>query len=242
MGDRALSSYLEHLPAELRRGPFLGRFLLAFEAVLSGGVDLAAELEGAPLDPALEADLGREGLEQLIARVHEFFDPDRAPEDFLPWLAGWVAASLRDDWTPATKRAFIGQIVPLYRERGTRIGIERVLRLSGEDAKVIDFADGLDDAAEAKEFNLGAGPPPPHFFGVLLTINEPKPDDPQQPGAELARRVRRVCAIVDREKPAHAYYALRIRYPAMRINNAPKSNPAFGAGITVGKTTILGTT
>ena len=36
--DRAVSSYVEHLPAVLRQGSLVGRLLLAFEAILSGGV------------------------------------------------------------------------------------------------------------------------------------------------------------------------------------------------------------
>jgi hypothetical protein len=53
--------------------------------------------------------------------------------------------------------------------------------------------------------------------------------------------VRRVRAIVEREKPAHTVYALRAKYPAMRINNDPQTNTAMGPGIRVGKNTVLGT-
>jgi hypothetical protein len=117
--------------------------------------------------------------------------------------------------------------------RGTRAGIEAVLRLCGHtDAVVVDFGDGRDEALEQQEF--GIGPKPAHFFGVILTVNKIA-------SAELAGEVRRACAVIDREKPAHTFYALRLRSPAMRINNDP-NDPTFGPGIKVGVTTTLGTT
>lgn len=227
--DLARSSYLPYLPAVLRQSPFLGRFLLAFEAVLSG-----ADGAALPDDPALSRYRELAGLERVLDGIDRFFDPARTDPEFLPWLAQWVATSLRDDWSEETKRNFLASIVPLYRERGTRAGIEKVLRLSGDEAQVVDFNDGLHDDLEKLHF--GAAAKPAHFFGVIVTVNERDP-------VELARRSRRVRAIVDREKPAHTYYGLRILYPAMRLNNS-KSNSAFGPGITISNTTplVLGTT
>lgn len=222
------SSYLPYLPAVLRQSPFLGRFLLAFEAVLTG-LDESSN----PLD---ENDPHRKlvGLERLLDDIDRFFDPLRTDPEFLPWLSAWVATSLRDDWSEETKRDFIAHIVPLYRERGTRAGIEKVLRLSGDEAQVVDFHDGLHEDLEIAQF--GTAPKPAHFFGVIVTVNERDP-------VELSRRTRRVRAIVDREKPAHTYYGLRLLYPALRINN-DKSNEAFGPGITISNTAplVLGTT
>jgi phage tail-like protein len=230
-----VSSYLQYLPAVLQQGEFLGRFLLAFEEILSGGLDLS-QIDTAGLSAEEKARLETEkrllGFEQILDRIHTFFDPAQAPEDFLPWLAQWVATSLRDDWSVETRRRFVGQIVPLYRMRGTRAGIQAVLELSGEVVKVVDFGDGLDEELEVREF--GSGPWPPHFFGVLLTVQQRDP-------IELARKVRRVRAIVEREKPAHTVYALRINYPAMRINNDPATNKALGPGVLVGRNTVLGT-
>lgn len=214
-----VSSYLAYLPAVLRQGPFLGRFLLAFEAVLSG-LPADAYPEGAGID----ADRALQGLEQILDGIDRFLDPLRTDPEFLPWLAQWVAVSLRDDWSEATRRDFLANIVPLYRERGTRAGIEKVLRLSGDDATVVDFGDGLHEELEEREFGQEAKPP--HFFGVIVTVSERDP-------IELTRRTRRVRAIVDREKPAHTYYGLRILYPAMRINNDPVNNPGLGVGIMI---------
>ena len=67
------SSYLDHLPALFRDEEFLGRFLLAFETMLSGRGE-------------------RVGLESEIGRVADYLDPMTADPEFLPWLSDWVAA------------------------------------------------------------------------------------------------------------------------------------------------------
>lgn len=220
MANDRVTSYLPYLPAVLRQSPFLGRFLLAFEAVISRN-DAVAELQ----DPNLARYRDLVGFAQLLDRIHEYFDPLNTDPEFLPWLAQWVATSIRDDWSETTRRNFVANIVPLYRERGTRAGIEKVLALSGDDATVVDFQDNLHKDLEATHFPGIPNPPPAHFFGVILTVDDLN-------ATKLARRARRVRAIVDREKPAHTYYALRIIYPAMRINNSP-ANAAFGPGIVI---------
>ncbi|XZF66229.1 MAG: phage tail protein [Gloeotrichia echinulata DVL01] len=46
----------------------------------------------------------------MIDDIHLYFNPQDTPEEFLPWLAGWVSLSLRDDWAVEVKRQFIQQI------------------------------------------------------------------------------------------------------------------------------------
>src|SRR5262249_32830876 len=154
--------------AILRQGPLVGRLLLALEAILSGGVDGP---DGASAPPP-------EGLEKLLERADTFFDPGATPEEFLPWLAQWAAASLRDDWSGEPKRAFLGQVIPLYKMRGTRAGMEAVLRLVLGDVEVIEL--GLQDSYFVPlPFTLGDQPMhlqgtnetvPPHHFMVVLRV------------------------------------------------------------------------
>lgn len=173
-----MSQYLDYLPAAFREDPFVGRFLLAFEAMLTG------------------AD-GVEGLEQTIGGVAKYLDPQTAPEEFLPWLAGWVALSLRADWEVGTKRAFIREIVLLYRQRGTLAGLQRMLeiylRAWGKSVVIFD------------EFDQ-----PAHFFQVRLTLREANP-------AALRGTQKIARAIIDQEKPAHTFYALKVTVPTMRL-------------------------
>src|SRR5881396_2936422 len=93
---QAASSYLQNLPAIFSEDPFLGRFLLAFEQVLTGLPSLA----GRELVPSL-------GLEEIIATIATLFDPQEAREEFLPWLASWVALGLRADLDELRQRDFI---------------------------------------------------------------------------------------------------------------------------------------
>jgi phage tail-like protein len=113
------SSYLDHLPALFRDQEFLGRFLLAFETMLSGRGE-------------------RVGLESEIGRIADYLDPMTADPEFLPWLSDWVALTLRADWPEATRRSFLAQIVPLYRLRGTAAGLQRMLELYTGERVVVD--------------------------------------------------------------------------------------------------------
>lgn len=204
---QSASSYLRHLPAIFQEDPFLGRFLLAFESILTG-----------------EGDVELPSLFERIRNLAEFFDPTTADEEFLPWLASWVALSLRADWDERTKRAFIQQIVPLYRLRGTKVGLQSMLELyTGEPVEVTD------------EFDESA-----HFFQVQLRLTEPDPNRFRQK-QQIAR------AIIDQEKPAHTFYALQVAVPTMRlVSLALQAREKKEKGVeppllTLGDNTVLGT-
>ena len=198
--DQPPSSYLDYLPAIFRQEPFVGRFLLAFETVLSGsGAD-------------------QPGLEATIGRLADYLDPMTTEPEFLPWLAGWVTLSLRADWDEATKRSFIQQIVPLYRLRGTRDGLQRMLELYTRER--VD----VDDAFEQ----------PAYFFQVQLTLREADPD--------LLRRKQQIArAIIDQEKPAHTFYALQVAVPTMRLVSVALHEREQAPLLILGDNTLLGT-
>ncbi len=113
-----LSSYLQYLPSVLWAHEddwFLGKLLRIFEKILTGIPDDAAIGDGGKAYPALE---------ELIDALPSFFNPWRAPaEDFLPWLASWVALTLRSDWTEYQRRKITDGIVSVYRQRGLAQGL-----------------------------------------------------------------------------------------------------------------------
>jgi phage tail-like protein len=219
-GLNAVSGYVAHLPAILQQGSFMGRFLLAFEAVLSGGVKKPEGFSGAlPL-----------GLEEMLDDISSYFTPDEAPELFFPWLSQWVARSISDDWSLNAKRNMLSQAVSLYKTRGTRQGIQDVLNICLERSATANSS-AVTNGATVTEVHDDDRP---HYFEVTLVVTERKP-------AELAKKARQVRAIVDQEKPAHTYYSLTIQYPGLRVNNDPKGNPDDGPGVIVGETTVLGT-
>lgn len=208
----AASSYLRLLPSVFSEDPFLGRFLLAFEHVLTG-------LPGG--EPVPE-----EGLEETIAGIAAFFDPRRTSEEFLPWLASWVALGLRADWTPAQKRDFLAKIVPLYRRRGTGDNLAELLKIY---TGLIPVITGVDDT----EFQVGVhstvgvdtqlGGGPPHRFSVTVTLPEA---DPQT----LQRQRQIASALIELQKPAHTAYELVVVHDTMQI----------GVRSTIGVDTLLG--
>ena len=206
-----MTGYLDHLPATFRADPFLGRFLLAFEAVLSGSPDVE-----------------QPGLEQLIDGVADHLDPATTGRDFLPWLAGWVGLSLRADWPESTQRTFIAEIVQLYHRRGTLAGLKRMLEIY---LSPLGGPVGDDDVQITDSFT-----DPPNFFQVQLKISDPDRNR-LRTTQETAR------AIIDREKPAHTFYALRVVIPTMRLVSL-ELQAAEGGGtplLILGDNTSLGT-
>ena len=221
--ENQVSSYLEHLPAvfqqEAGKGgiSFIGRFLLAFENILSG--------------------LGREdekGLEEKIDTIHTYFDPDKTPSEFLPWLAGWVALRLRDDWREDDKRQIMREIVSMYRKRGTREGLQWALHAFTKanlkwtpDLKVeIDelntpFQIGVHSTI-GEDSRLDGGPP--NFFKVKVPLKMRNPK-------KIRQHYEVISSIINAEKPVHTYYELELMTLTMQI----------GVHSRIGEDTLLGT-
>ena len=198
-----LSSYLRYLPAIFQDAAegnaFVGRFLLAFEDVLTGQGDVMRPGLGELLDGVFDSSGARQQ-----AGIARYFDPgpelsasERAPGEFLSWLAGWLALSLREDWSEDEQRRFIARINQIYRLRGTRAGMIELLRTytGGLKVEIYEFAEL------------------PHYFQVEMFLN-------QRDEAELRRKERIARAIIDQEKPAHTYYTLKTHVPTMQIGIA----------------------
>jgi phage tail-like protein len=200
---------------------FLGRFLLAFEKILLGRLGEA--------EP---------GLDEVVASIHRYFEPgellspgDRAPAEFLPWLAGWLALVLREDWDPdpsqrqQRQRNLIGRASELYRLRGTKRGIEEFVRsytVLGARVDELDtrFRIGFNSRVGQDTIIDGGAP---FCFTVTVLVPATRFADLKKV-AEVSR------AIVDQQKPAHTSYTLRIETPRFRI----------GFQSTVGVDTVLG--
>jgi phage tail-like protein len=209
-----VSGYLKLLPSIFSDDPtqFLGRFLLGFEQVLTG-------LDGGEPEPA-------QGLEETIAAIATLFDARETREEFLPWLAGWVALGLRADWSVAQKRDFVARIVPLYRGRGTAANLAELLKIYTGLTPVIT---GVQDT----ELQIGVHSTigkdtwidgtPPHRFHVSVTM--PNPDQ-----KTLLRQFQIASALIDLQKPAHTTYDLEIVFTTMQI----------GVRSTIGRDTLLG--
>jgi phage tail-like protein len=107
------SRYLEYLPALFhsddgeQEGSWLGQFLLPFEQVLSG-------------------------FEAILSTIDDRISPALAPDDFVPWLASWVALTLDHNWDEHKQRQLIRNAVKLYRYRGMVAGLKDYLEIYDE--------------------------------------------------------------------------------------------------------------
>lgn len=211
--DQKSSSYLQYLPAIFSEDPFLGRFLLAFEQVLSG-------LPGANSEP-------QNGLEETIAGIATLFDPKETREEFFPWLAGWVALSLRADWNIEQQKNFMADVVPLYRSRGTKENLIKLLGIYTIGTPTIDEGDFATMQIGARSTigkDTRIGEPPAHFFRVKVSLGKVADDNERERQKQIARW------LIDLQKPAHTSYELIIASDTMKI--AKRS--------TIGKDTLIG--
>lgn len=98
------SAILPHLPIIFQENEFFERFLLIFESIW-------------------------EPLEQRQDHIQMYFDPRTCPEPILAWLASWLDLSYTLHWPEGRKRRFLAEVIDLYRWRGTRYGLERIIEV-----------------------------------------------------------------------------------------------------------------
>jgi phage tail-like protein len=200
-------------PAQPDEPPFLNGFLRAFENVLLGSTTDTDQVSKEPAGENGEREDEVQGLKEKIAELHRLFDPNRTPEEFLPWLASWTAFTLRADLSVPRRRQLIARMIPLYSIRGTRKYAEQVLKLHLEAMPVVtDF--------ELPAFQVGShsmvgddtclGGGPPHFFRVFLVaplLNERELEGQRQ----MAR------SVLELAKPAHTHYELETASPHLEV-------------------------
>ena len=98
------SRYLQHLPPIYAEHPFLGRFLLALEEILTP-------------------------VEQTVDNFDLYLDPGTVPDFFLEQIAAWLGLTLDEKWPSEKRRAVVAEAAELYRQRGTRRGLSRHLEI-----------------------------------------------------------------------------------------------------------------
>lgn len=104
----------ERLPALYAADGFAQRFVAGLDTVLA---------------PILST------LDNLPA----YLDPRLTPEDFLPWLASWVAADFDPEWQADLRRRAVALAVELHRWKGTRRGLaDRLWVYLGARTRILD--------------------------------------------------------------------------------------------------------
>ncbi|GHJ91380.1 phage tail protein [Streptomyces sp. NE5-10] len=163
---------IELLPAVYLEHGFLARFLAGLDEVLA---------------PVLLT------MDNLPAHL----DPRTAPEDFLDWLAGWVAVEPHEDSPPERRRAAVLGAVDRHRTRGTLHGLAEALRLETGGARVELAESGGTVWSPASGTPFPGGPRP------WVTVRVGLPD----PGRADRARLEELIAA---EIPAHVGFTLEL--------------------------------
>ncbi len=131
-----------------------------------------------------------------LDNLSAYFDPRLTPEDFLGWLASWVALDLDETWGVAQRRAATLAAVDILRRRGTATGLADELRLatagtvevleSGASAWSLDPASPMVGTAE---------------LGLLVRVRVADPSEVD---------VERLDRIVRAAKPAHVPHRIEV--------------------------------
>lgn len=136
------------------------------------------------------------GLDEVLAPVlltldclDAYLDPALAPEDFLDWLAGWLAVPVDYELPVSLRRELVRRATYLHRWRGTVKGlVEEVHLLTGGEVEVTDTG-GVTVSTTG-----GGTPPEPVPPAVRITVRV------ADPAAVDQRRLREVVATA---VPAH---------------------------------------
>ena len=108
------SRYLRHLPSIFHDAEFLGRMLLIYEAIW-------------------------EPLEQRQEHSAMYFSPATCPAPMLAWIADWLSLELDPHWPERRRRELLREAMQLYRWRGTRYGLTRMLEVcTGQPVQITE--------------------------------------------------------------------------------------------------------
>jgi phage tail-like protein len=248
-----VSRLLAYLPAVFQEPPDvssgtppplpIGRFLMAFESIFLGlqkgrSVESADVLQQPGLEEILAGATQQGTSDTLMVGIERYFDPgpdypvdplkvadyNRAPSEFLAWLAGWVALVLREDWSDDHKRKFIAKAVQLYRLRGTKAGVIQFVQTYTGGPPV-------DISEQGAQFQLGVHSQigvdtildsgTPFFFRVTLTSSDP---------VGFQKQKDMVTALIEMQKPAHTSFSLEVKTLQFQI----------GVNSRIGVDTLLG--
>jgi len=132
-------SYLRFLPGIFQgEGPVSSR-----EVVRTRDAALAKYGSGMPQEQAIEVRVDEDPMRRFlfifqhlqtrvtdrVDRLVELIDPLMTDARFLPWLASWVGFDLDGSLPVHQQRELVRRAIRLYRTRGTRRGIEEMVRV-----------------------------------------------------------------------------------------------------------------
>ncbi|MCW8137940.1 MAG: PASTA domain-containing protein [Planctomycetota bacterium] len=170
-------------------------------------------------------------IDEKLENLDHYFDAHECPEEFLAYLASWVALTLEPGWPEAKRRSLIKKAVELYHLRGTPRGLRVYLRIfTGVDPVIIENAWPFEGFVVGVSSTVGVDTVLTHLVNRAHTfiVHVPLPIDDVD--LETIRRIHR---IIEQEKPVHTDYYLTFAEPTDDGDDAD-------TGITVGVTSTIG--
>jgi phage tail-like protein len=164
-GSFAIGRYASYLPVifddsvDEKENPFLPRFLKIFESIW-------------------------EPLEQRQDNIDMFFSPRTCPSPWLPWFASWFGLELDPSLSEARVRMLLANTIEIYRWRGTKYGLTRVIEICLGIRPVITET-----------------PSEPNVFRVRVRL-------PADATPDFVPRLR---ALLSAHKPAHTGYVIEVQ-------------------------------
>ncbi|MYT38841.1 phage tail protein [Streptomyces sp. SID8356] len=169
---------IDQLPAVYLEQDFLQRFLAALDDVLA---------------PVLLT------IDNLPAHL----DPRSAPDDFLDWLARWVAVEPHEDSPTEVRRAAVRGAVTRHARRGTVGGLVEALRLeTGTEPEIVESG--------GTAWSTGPGTPLPGGGPPWVTVRV-RVGGAAGPGRTVDRV--RLEELIGAEVPAHVGFTLELLPP-----------------------------
>lgn len=166
-------------------------------------------------------------LTDKVDRLNELIDPLMTDPRFLPWLASWVGFELDGSLPVHQQRELVRRAIRLYRTRGTRRGIEEMVRVltsapvrirEREKAKPVVLGNnaviGGKDVVERYRRGEIKGcflmEPTSRAETSFFTLTlEPRPRFEQRFGERAPGVLRRIVGVVSQERPVHVMFTIQ---------------------------------
>jgi phage tail-like protein len=154
----------------------------------------------ASLETVLDPDVA------ILDALPSYFRADFAPDDVLELLGAWMGVELDETHTIDHRREVVRSAAELARRRGTRAGLELALRLTFPEVSLrVEDGGGVQWAATAEA--LPAVPRPQ----VVVYCEEALPSE----------RLTAIARYIERAKPVHVAYKLRVPMAEPPAGEAP---------------------
>lgn len=166
-------------------------------------------------------------LSDQIDRLVDLTDPLRCDSKMLPWLASWVGFQLDESLPVHQQRELVRNAIRLMRSRGTRLGIEEMVRVLTSAPVRIEERQRPGVAVLGKNAIVGGRtaverfqrdePPGAYLMAPEAYSNtsfftlrlEPRERFRARFGERAAQVLRRICNVVSAERPTHVSFVIR---------------------------------